>query len=153
MKPLGFDKRAYWLRAFVLILLFVAAAGYIYEWIRTGEGLLWACFAAFGCVLVILFSEWRRPLIILGLEMLGGLAILGILRGLVTGEPIWLGIIFVVGALIGLALMKAHEPGMAWLSREENLADSSSTLELNLRPETSRPKEPEKTGSDSLTPH
>jgi len=133
MRPFGFDKRAYAVRGLILAILLVGTGAYWEKWFR-GSGSVWpAIVVTLVSTLLILFSEHKRYLLILAFRMLGALGFLGVLRTLVTDEPVLPGIIVLAVVLGVMILLGAHRRDTKWLFREDALGDNTASLELNLR--------------------
>lgn len=133
MRPFGFDKRAYIVRGTILAFGLAAAAGYWYKWFD-GTGGAWpAIIATMVTMLVIFFSEHKHYVLILAFRMLAALGLLGVLRTLVTNEPVLPGIILLALVLGIMILLGAHRRDTRWLFRDATFADNTASLELNLR--------------------
>jgi len=133
MRPVGFDKRAYAVRGTILAIALAATAGYWYEWFH-GTGGVWpVILASLVSALLIVLSEHKRYMLILSFGMLAALGVLGVLRTLVTDEPLLPGIIILGVVLCAFVLVGGHRRDVNWLFREDTFGQNSGFLELNLR--------------------
>jgi uncharacterized membrane protein len=141
MRPPGFDKRAYQRRGIILAIALLAMAGYWYKWVH-GTARIWpAIVATLVSALLIAFSKYRRYLLILSLGMLVAMGALGILRTLVTKEPLLPGLIVLGVIVCVMILLGGHRRSIRWLFQEDGLGEDSRSIELNLRSATRQDSE------------
>lgn len=138
----GINKRSFLGRGVVLAIVFAATAGYWYKFFE-GSGGIWVAGAGtLIAALIVLFSEHKRLLVVVALQVLVGLGLFGLLRKLISGESIIPGLIAFGFVLALLFVVGGRHQDTTWLLKEDEWGDNVNSTELNLRLDKEQDRNP-----------